>query len=104
MISLNNVVLSSAIYLPANTIILPGTVRVNMQVSIRAGVANSGSIYLQLADPANPSGTSYLQETFFLPGLYSLDRRCAGARIRGATSAGASVTLECLTQGDVGSG
>lgn len=102
MVSLNNAQVATASYIEANTVRQGGTVRVNLQVGIRSNVAGSGSIYLSLADDGNPSGTSFLQETFYGPGLYSLERKCSGARVRGATAAGAAVTIELLQKSDLG--
>jgi hypothetical protein len=102
MVAANNVTLTNNQYVAAGTLVQGGTVRVNLQVNARSGVTGSGSVFLQLADPGNPSGTSYLQEVFYGPGLYSLERRCAGARVRGATNNGANVTLELMTESDLG--
>jgi hypothetical protein len=91
--SINNVTAPAA-YATAATLEQAETSRVNFQVT-------NAAIYYQLGDGTHGS-PRWLPEVFLLPGVYSFDRSTNGVRVRSATATPAQVTVDALTQADLG--
>lgn len=98
MFSLNNVNAGTT-YTAAQTLSgLPVCTRVNFDIA-------TGPIYVQYAFPTSgvvPGGEVWSDEVYYSTSLRSLDRRFVGVRFRAATATGALVSVECLTESDIG--
>jgi hypothetical protein len=92
--SINNVATADNYSNVTNAVEQAKTVQVNLQVY-------NAAVYIQFRDPLAFDWDT--TETLYAPGLYSLKRRCSGARVRsGVAGTPGRVTLELLTPADLG--
>jgi hypothetical protein len=91
----NNVATADNYSNTVNAVEQGNTVQVNLQVF-------NAAVYIQFRDPLTFNWDTS-NETLYAPGLYSLKRRCSGARVRsGLAGTPGRVTLELLTPADLG--
>jgi len=91
--ALNNITTGND-YTAASTVQQPGAVRVNMDIT-------GAAVFVSLGK-GDSAGVAFDAEVYRTPGKYSLDRRCAAAKVRSAVAGvPAQVTLELLTREDL---